>query len=60
MTDPNIETPLIHYKTHQGDAGTILGTNGEDTRQSIFDLLVKKYGDRLDVETTLRLNGGDL
>jgi hypothetical protein len=54
------ESPTLQYKTHQGDGGSILGTKGEDTRQSLFDLLVEKYGQRLDVETTLKLNGGML
>jgi hypothetical protein len=51
-------TPLVQYATHQGDGGTIIGTKGEDTRQSLFELLVQKYGDRLDVEKTIALNGG--
>lgn len=51
-------TPLVRYATHQGDGGTIIGTKGEDTRQSLYDILVKKYGERLDVEKTIALNGG--
>jgi hypothetical protein len=53
----NNSTPLVQYATRQGDGGTILGTKGEDTRQSLFELLVQKYGDRLDVEKTMIING---
>lgn len=52
-----IETPTLQYKTHQGDGGAIVGTKGEDTKASLFAELIKKYGKRLDVEATKKLNG---
>lgn len=52
------ESPALTFRTHQNDGGVIVGIKGEDTKQSLFDLLVEKYGERLDVETTLKLNGG--
>jgi hypothetical protein len=57
MLSINLETPTLQYKTINGDGGVILGTKGEDTKESLMVLLINKYGKRLDVETTKKLNG---
>jgi hypothetical protein len=52
-----LETPLLQYKTRKGDGGIVLGTKGEDTKESLMLLLINKYGNDLDIELTYQLNG---
>ena len=49
--------PLLIFKLKNGDGGMVIGSIDDgDTKESLIDFLIEKYGDRLDVEKTKEVN----
>jgi len=49
--------PLLIFKLKNVDGGTVIGSAADgDTKESLIDFLIEKYGDRLDVEKMKEIN----
>ena len=48
--------PVVRFRTFDDETGILVGVKGEDTLESLFELLLEKYGARLDVEAFKKAN----